>query len=434
MIVGGGIAGTALAYLLASTGRLSSPDQVVLLEKESTLGGLCRTDKVGSYMFDRTGHLLHFSRPWTRGWFESLATLEHHVRKAIVLLEGRLIPYPLQTHLAYAPAHVVEDCLVGLAERRPPKDDSFLERQRAVLGDGIVDCFLEPYNTKLTGVPSSQLASDWAGRFFPKCDARAVVRGALDRNPQSRGGYNDDFAYPIDGIGALCGRMGQAVQQSVTVRTAAEVVEIDTPKKLLRLASGQTVAYDALVLTLPLKQAVALTRDVPAEVVLHADRLRCASVYNVNLGLAVPAPKNIHWVYIPDRRMACYRFGVNSSFCSKAAPSGHCAVYAEASYLGKNAPMREEAMVAEVLRIMPQLGIECSRNDVREVCAFDMKHAYVVFDSHRGESRARVMSFYEDRGIHLLGRYGRWEYSSMEEAVVDARQLAMKLLGTETPA
>jgi protoporphyrinogen oxidase len=57
----------------------------------------------------------------------------------------------------------------------------------------------------------------------------------------------------------------------------------------------------------------------------------------------------------------------------------------------------------------------------------DIRYAYVLFDQHRARVVPTILSELERRGIHSIGRYGRWEHSSMEDAIGQGKQLAKRL-------
>jgi hypothetical protein len=48
----------------------------------------------------------------------------------------------------------------------------------------------------------------------------------------------------------------------------------------------------------------------------------------------------------------------------------------------------------------------------------------VVFDDHYYAATSAIFAFLEEHGIHSCGRYGRWTYNSMEDALIDGRQVA----------
>ena len=65
VIIGGGLAGLSTAFHLGEREHL-------VLERESEAGGLCRSRRVGDFVFDYTGHLLHLRDPEIIGLVDRL--------------------------------------------------------------------------------------------------------------------------------------------------------------------------------------------------------------------------------------------------------------------------------------------------------------------------------------------------------------------------
>ena len=47
----------------------------------------------------------------------------------------------------------------------------------------------------------------------------------------------------------------------------------------------------------------------------------------------------------------------------------------------------------------------------------ESEYGYVVFDDDREEIVARLQEYFVHNGIDLIGRYGRWEYTSMAQVL-----------------
>lgn len=428
LVVGAGLSGLAFAWEYAKR----RPDvEVHLVEADPTVGGLCRTVRDSGYLFDYTGHLLHFAHPWTRDWVENFGVkLSEWDRRAIVLVDGRLIPYPFQDHLHFASDQVLEDCLVGLIQR-PPLDrpELFGSRARSIFGDGIVNAFMRPYNEKITSLPFSEIAADWMGRFFPDPDIRRMVAGAL-RPGSPDGGYNARFWYPHSGIGTLPDRIAELLPQNVRLSLSTPMTRLDPGQGIVELAGSQVEDWDCAVVTAPLDLVGRAAVNVPEGVLDGIGRLRVASVLNLNMGLRECAPNGVHWVYVPDPDECIYRLGFASNFCTEAAPEGCCSVYVEASYMSSPAPSVDEVR-ASAFRVLRALGMQASPSAVEVERVLRLDHAYVAHDQARQHASARAVEWLRSVDIHMLGRYGQWNYSSMEDAIVEARALASELSGCD---
>jgi protoporphyrinogen oxidase len=425
VIIGGGLAGLSCARELGG--------HFTLLEAEERLGGLVRTEVVQGFSFDFTGHWFHARDPevrrlveerWLRG---NLLAVE---RRALVHSEGVWTEFPYQHNLHGLPPRTIADCLLGFADatvgergralrERPLRNAAeFIDRH---LGAGFARRFMLPYNQKLFTVPCEELSCDWGGRFIPRPSLEEVVRGALGISPGGAG-YNATFWYPRDGgIEALARGLAADVAGG-EVRLRAPVASLDPLRRRLRLASGEQLGYDRLVLTLPLS-AMARLLEGPPDVVEAARRLRSVSVTVVEIGAEDAGGKRFHWAYFPEERFRFYRVGSPSEVNRRLAPEGTRSFAVEFSHRG---PIDPRPLIDHALQALDELRL-LDRGRVRMVRARTIPVAYVLFDRDHAAARAHVLGWLEQHGVHVAGRYGKWEYSSMEDAILSGRDAARAL-------
>ncbi|MDD5630103.1 MAG: amine oxidase, partial [Elusimicrobia bacterium] len=55
-------------------------------------------------------------------------------------------------------------------------------------------------------------------------------------------------------------------------------------------------------------------------------------------------------------------------------------------------------------------------------------YGYVLYDFQRGPALAAIFAELGRLGAESIGRYGAWKYSFMEEALLDGRACAERLL------
>jgi protoporphyrinogen oxidase len=425
VIVGGGLAGLSCARELGAG--------FALFEADERLGGLCRTEQAGGYSFDWTGHWLHARDPEMRALIEgrwlagNLLTVE---RRALIHSQGVWTRFPYQIHTHGLPPATVAECLVefvkategeeGRALRERPLRNAaeFIQRH---LGAGFAKHFLIPYNEKLFTIPVEELSPEWGGRFIPRPGLQEVVRGALGIAPEGAG-YNATFWYPREGgIEALVRGLAREVRELPgQVRTDARVARLDLRRRALQLASGDEVRFEQLVLTLPLQQLSRLLVDPPAEVQEALARLRAVSVTVVEIGGPDAGGERFHWAYFPERRFPFYRIGSPSEVHRALAPPGCRSFALEFSHRG---PAEHAALIEQSLRGLEELRL-IDRARVQVARARTIPCAYVLFDQHHEASRAQVLSWLAAQGVRVAGRYGRWEYSSMEDALLSGRDAA----------
>jgi hypothetical protein len=51
-------------------------------------------------------------------------------------------------------------------------------------------------------------------------------------------------------------------------------------------------------------------------------------------------------------------------------------------------------------------------------------HAYVIYDRWRDANINKLHDQLKEYAIHSVGRYGAWKYASMQEGVLDGKQIA----------
>ncbi len=407
----------------------------VILEAADGPGGLARSSIERGFTFDRAGHWLHLRYPRAESLISRVARLDPIERRSMIRFRGRHVPYPFQGNLHALPAKVAARCLLGFVLARDrrmlgePEPEDFEGFVRYHLGDGIADEFMLPYNQKLWDVDLGTLSARWCGRFVPRPTLEDVIEGALGVHGQAMG-YNATLLHPgAGGIQVLAEALAGLLPRRPVY--GAEVVSVDLDERVVTTAQGEQYGYQALVSTMPLPDLVAMCTPVPPEVRAAAATLSATTIHVVNLGVAVDSAPlgGAHWVYLPDPDMAPFRVGVYSNVSPDMAPEAAAGFYLETSSgpgRSRPAPTVEEAMgVLEAIDAVPP-GAEVLASEV-----LTLDRAYVVFDSAHGEAVELIGRHLASAGIYSIGRYGRWTYCSMEDALVDgldtARAIAEEL-------
>jgi protoporphyrinogen oxidase len=425
LVIGAGLAGLSTAYHLQDR-----PCRVI--EKDKEAGGLCRSYQRDGFTFDYTGHLLHFRQPAIQDLVERLlpGQLERHSRRSYVYSYGTYTEYPYQVNTHGLPPEVVRDCLLGFIATLtappapgPPEERSFKQWILESLGEGFAKHFMVPFNEKLWQVPLEELTADWVSWLVPKPEVKDVINGALGIKDRAFG-YNASFLYPRrGGIGVLPRAFLAGVKDIVY---GSELIEVDTARRRAVFHDGRVEFYETLVSTIPVPELVRRCTDLPEAIREAAAALRFVSVYNVNLGVAREGVSDKHWVYFPEREYPFYRAGFPMNVSPALGPPGSSVLSVEVSHRpGDVTPPGE--LIRLVRRGLERAGLLRSDDQIVVADVKDIRYAYVLFDRHRARALPVILSALSSRGIHSIGRYGRWEHTSMEDAIAQGRQLAETL-------
>jgi protoporphyrinogen oxidase len=90
-----------------------------------------------------------------------------------------------------------------------------------------------------------------------------------------------------------------------------------------------------------------------------------------------------------------------------------------------------DELVPRVADGLVEMGFIERPEQVRFATKRTIEHAYVIYDHAYYEAVDTVQAFLKERDILSTGRYGGWNYSSMEDALLfgrDAARLAGELL------
>ena len=424
-MLGAGLAGLSAALQLEGRYRL--------LERADRPGGLCRTDVRAGFRFDTTGHWLHLRDAEARRLAEDVLpggwlTID---RRAAVFSHGVFTPYPYQVNTHGLPPGVVRENLLGFVEAhlgergralREREPRSFAEFVLRHLGEGFARNFMFPYNSKLWRVPLEEL--DWVPleRFVPRPTLSDVVSGALGI-PGGEVGYNATFLYPREGgmeafARALAARLPRPPECGV------RPLSIDPVRRSAVLSTGEEVRWRAIVSTIPLPELVRLVSGTTPRVEEAARALRSNAVTYVNVAARNAQGPPFHWVYLPEPRLRPYRLGSASAAVPGLAPPDCRSFWVEFS---AREPLPASEVEPLALSTLLELGFLGSRGDVLYAETRSIPHAYVICDRSWAEARETVTAWLAERDILVAGRYGRWEYSSMEDALLGGRAAARKL-------
>ncbi len=420
VLLGAGLSGLSAALTLQEAGV-----SFRFLERETQPGGHAITLEDSGFRFDRTGHLLHLRHEHIRSrvqqWLgPALLPIQ---RRSLVYSHGVFTRYPFQANTFGLPPPIAYECVMGFLQARsqaPENIQSFEDFCLAHFGEGISRHFMIPYNAKLYGVHPRELTAAWCQRFVPLPKLEDVIAGAVGLNDRELG-YNADFLYPRQGIGMLPDAMAMRLPQLELGRPA---LAIDLERKILDLGDEQ-LPFKVLLTSLPLSQLGSLCKGLPTEVQDAFTRLRCAELWYLDLALESPPKVPFHWVYVPEERFPFYRVGCYTAFSDALSPPGMSSLYVELAT--RPAPALEE-ILPQVLASLTEMKILESPKQLRFARLRHLKNAYVIHDFQHEKAVRLVQSYLTSQRVMSFGRYGAWNYSAMEDALLFGEQAAHQVL------
>lgn len=428
VILGAGLTGLSAAYHLERQGFYN----YALFEKESIVGGLCRSVQQDGFTFDYTGHLLHINDAYFKDFIQTITQLEAFNtihRRSYVYSHETYTSYPYQVNLHGLPSEIIAECIEGFVARKPlrSKSPTFHAWVLANFGRGLAQHFFFPYQEKIFAYDVKRLSASWTGRFVPQTSLREMVRGALQANHPEDIGYNAQFFYPQSGgIEYWIKKLHHQLQ--LPVYAAHTVTKVDSTRKVVQFSNGREESYKYLITTMPLDFLLTHLQE-KSHTALHkaSQHLLCNSVVNFNMGIQRSNLSDKHWIYFPEKQFPFYRIGFPHNFASSMAPTGCSSLYGEFSYL-----KRYDATVINHARAATKKLLNIQDHEVVTEKIIHIPHAYVIYDRWRDRNLTNIHAQLAEYDIYSVGRYGAWKYSSMQEGVIDGKQIAEALVGNPT--
>lgn len=415
LIIGGGISGLTLANYITD---------YLIVEKDSSLGGYARTHYIDDYIWDYAGHFFHFKTDEFKSMFINSMDKKDYIIKnknTYIYFEDKLIDYPFQMNIHELSKDKFIDCLYDLFNKQEKKVyTNFLDMLYGKFGISITEMFLKPYNEKLYATDLTKLDKDAMGRFFPYANIKEIINNMKNHSNTS---YNNTFMYPKKGAQVIVNKLCEKVDMN-KVMLNTSVTSIDLNKKEVTLSTKEVISYDNLINTIPFNKFLSLLNI--QEYTNFSNELSYNKVLVFNLGFDKKSTyNNTDWIYFPDKNINFYRAGFYDNILS----TDKLSMYIEIGY-SKESIIDESTINKELSLTLDNLKKCKIIDDTFKLVKYEsiiMDPAYVHIDTLHDKLVKEIINDLETKNVYSVGRYGSWTYSSMEDAMLQSKELVEKL-------
>lgn len=433
IILGGGLSGLSTAYFMQDNPEYND---ITILEKEKTTGGLCRSIRKDGYIYDIGPHIL-FSKD--KEMLELMLSVldggkNDLVRSNKILYKGIPVQYPFENDLSKLPEDDLSYC-INAFNNNPYEDyeaSNMIQFFLKTFGEGITNTYLRPYNEKIWKYDPAFMNTSMVDRI-PKPTQEEIRRSAAGETIQ---GYLHQlyFSFPKDrGIqGVPEGFERRLDKNKCTVVTDAEVIGIKkVDKKFYVQTASQEYEADKLISTMPIHELSNVYKSISFEAKERIKKLR----YNSIIIAFVKIPYDLcgeNFAYmIPDKDVIFHRISKMDFLGAEYHHSENEATYMVEVTYRKNDytdSLSDTELKRRISDGLVRIGFSKTIGDVEFVDITRYKYAYVIYDLEHTPNMEWLRKYFGNEGIILNGRFGNFEYWNMDRILRESLELSKRLV------
>ncbi|KAN0083122.1 hypothetical protein V8E54_002210 [Elaphomyces granulatus] len=443
LVIGAGPTGLGAAKRL---NQIDGPSWMIL-DANETPGGLASTDATPEgFLYDVGGHVIfsHYkyfdecldeALPQSDDWY-------HHQRISYVRCKGQWVPYPFQNNISMLPKEEQVKCIDGMidaalearvANTKPKTFDEWIVR---MMGTGIADLFMRPYNFKVWAVPTTKMQCAWLGERVAAPNLKAVTTNVILGKTAGNWGPNATFRFPArGGTGGIWIAVADTLPKEKThFGEKGKVTKVNPNTKVVTLQDGTTIGYEKLVSTMAVDSLVEKIGD--RELIDLSKDLFYSTTHVVGIGIRGARPERIGdkcWLYFPEDDCPFYRATIFSNYspynqpdASKKLPTLQLAngskpksqtpkpgpywsIMLEISESSMK-PVNLETILRDSIQGLVNTDMLNPTDEIVSTYHRRFDHGYPTPTLEREGSLTKLLPKLQEKNIWSRGRFGSWRY------------------------
>ncbi len=432
-IVGAGIAGLTLGYLLSKKGI-----PVVLIEKESEVGGLARSFHYNNWSIDIGPHRFHTDDPVVKAFLDEIMSghLMEIDRDSKVYFCDTHYKWPLTFHdVLQLPYSLMAKSMWDLIFRPTSEGGTFESYVMSKYGKTLTDSFFREYTLKFLKMDLKQCHRDWAETGINRATIDKEVRtssivdllfGVL--KPKK---IHTKFLYPKKGTIDLFPKiLSQKIERlGGKVLTNKNIEKINRAKDVIKsvvFSDGQEIQSDFLFWS---------GSPSTLEILLGFEKsqLGFCSTAMCNLLVEGPPPVPSQWEYFGSREIIFCRLSTNTSFNPALAPSGYYGLCAEIvcynnDYVWNNADKLLNIIVQNLIKTK----VVRNFNSIVDVHFEKIDQTYPIYRIDYLEKLGQYYNKLQQvKNVLAFGRTGGFWYNNMDHSIRLSIDLANSIIDSD---
>jgi protoporphyrinogen oxidase len=443
IIVGGGPAGLAAAQTLADRNLPS-----LIFEKDSQVGGLCKTVKHRGFRCDIGGHRFFTKNKEIQETWEKTLGSEFlsRARLSRIYYRGKFFYYPLRIGNALlglgvtASTRILSSYLRSHLFRVKP-ELTFEDWVSNRFGKVLYNIFFKTYTEKVWGIPCTILSADWAAQRIRNLSlGRALLNALGVKNDRRVASLIDNFQYPRLGPG----QMYEAMARQITAgggefrlghRAAAIHHEHDRVTAIASRAGDnvQSVPCSHCFSSMPITELIQKMRPRAPDIVINAAlSLKYRSFITVNLLFQKATVLPDNWIYLHSPDIKAGRLQFYRNWSPAMVPSENTSSIGFEYFCFEGDGLWKAADAALIRQAMDDLSHLAfySKDEVQDAFVVRYAKAYPIYEDGYQEHLTTIKGWLSKfANLYCIGRYGQFRYNNMDHSMMTGILAVRRMLG-----
>lgn len=457
VIIGAGPAGLTAAYQLL---KVSKKYQVIIIEEDSSIGGISKTINYKGNRIDIGGHRFFTkSEEVKKIWFDILKLESNKQdskktnnvmlirnRLSKIFYKNKLFDYPVTINFrTIRNLGIINTILCGFSyfksavfkRKENNLEDFYINR----FGKRLYSIFFKDYTKKVWGRKPSNISKEWGEQRVKGLSIKEVIKNyycKIFRIKQKNKQISliDKFYYPKFGPGQLYEEMAKKIEKlGGRIITKSKVIEIKKNKNTINsityVKNGKKIEekLDILISSMPIKDLIFSMNITENNIVSIANNLPYRDFITVGVLLNKLALKNKSndikdcWLYIQDENVKLSRIQIFNNWSPYMVKNKNNIWLGLEYCCNENDSfwkMNDDELKKNAIDDLKKINIIDDDCKVLDSYCHKIKKAYpAYFDSY---DRIDEVKEYLNRinNLYCIGRNGQHRYNNMDHSMLTA--------------
>jgi protoporphyrinogen oxidase len=431
VVIGGGPAGLTAGYELTKFHLCP-----IVLEKESLVGGLARTESYKGFHFDMGGHRFFTKVEEVKKMWQDVLGREflRRPRLSRIYYNGKFFFYPLRPLNALLGLGFLQSILIVLSFIRWQlfpyrREDTFEQWVTNRFGRRLFLTFFKTYTEKVWGISCSELRAEWAAQRIKNLSLKTALMSMFIKPKNTIKTLIEEFDYPRFGPGMMWNAVKAEIERRQgAVRLNSDVVRINRTENRIdgvvvrHQGSEELISGTDFISSMPVTGFIkALDPPAPPAVQSAAARLSYRDFLTVVLIINKPHIFEDNWVYIHDPSVHVGRIQNFKNWSPDMVPDPSKTSLGLEYFCAEGDAvwtMSDAELIEMGRQEIDRIGLARAK-DVVDGCVVRVEKAYPVYDSDYREYLGVVRKFIDGlENCQTIGRNGLHRYNNQDHAML----------------